>query len=492
MADLSEVLSSQSVKIAGANPSSGVEDNYLEVDTFGRIIVKMNDGAGNSIASTTTTPAGTEQALVVRNIPSGTQAVSAASLPLPTGASTSALQTTGNSSLSSIDTKLPALGQALAAASIPIVLTAAQLITLTPLSTIAATQSGTWNITNVSGTVSLPTGASTAANQTTEITSLQLIDNIVHTQNTALVAGIPLMGQLDDTSTVVATEDNVSVARITAQRAIHSNLRKSDGTEMLGQKTMVNSIPVVLPSDQTITITSSPLPATGSKFAFGRITTAATPIVSVEQTTYTEQTTNGQRSIASASAADAAAGTGARTVTITYYDQTGAGPLSETLTLNGTTGVNTVNTNICFIENIKVATIGSGTANAGIITLFAAINKGGATIGTIAVGDNQTFWCHHYIPTGKTCFISGFSIGNNSSVAGGGGLFVLKAGTPTVANTVELQVGDFCTISGASSTNTRNYSSPIQVTGPARVKAYVTPYATAAVTQFASFDFIDN
>ncbi len=35
--------------------------------------------------------------------------------------------------------------------------------------TVAATQSGTWNVTNVSGTVSLPTGASTAANQTSVI-----------------------------------------------------------------------------------------------------------------------------------------------------------------------------------------------------------------------------------------------------------------------------------------------------------------------------------
>lgn len=38
---------------------------------------------------------------------------------------------------------------------------------LTVDGTVAATQSGTWNITNVSGTVSLPTGAATAANQTT-------------------------------------------------------------------------------------------------------------------------------------------------------------------------------------------------------------------------------------------------------------------------------------------------------------------------------------
>jgi len=38
-----------------------------------------------------------------------TQPVSAAALPLPTGAATSAAQTTGNNSLSSIDTKSPAL-----------------------------------------------------------------------------------------------------------------------------------------------------------------------------------------------------------------------------------------------------------------------------------------------------------------------------------------------------------------------------------------------
>lgn len=62
----------------------------------------------------------------------GTLPVSAATLPLPTNAATSALQTTGNTSLSSIDTKTPALGQALASASSPVVLTAAQITTLTP------------------------------------------------------------------------------------------------------------------------------------------------------------------------------------------------------------------------------------------------------------------------------------------------------------------------------------------------------------------------
>lgn len=141
--------------------------------------------------------------------------VTLASSPLPTGAATAANQATEIASLSSIDGKTPALGQAVAASSVPVVLTAAQLTTLTPLTsvtvtqatgtnlhtvvdnfpatqpvsgTVAATQSGTWNITNVSGTVSLPTGASTSSLQTTGNTSLSSIDTKTPALGQALAA----------------------------------------------------------------------------------------------------------------------------------------------------------------------------------------------------------------------------------------------------------------------------------------------------------------
>lgn len=55
-----------------------------------------------------------------------TQPISAVSLPLPTGAATSALQTSGNASLTSIDGKTPALGQATMAASSPVVIASNQ------------------------------------------------------------------------------------------------------------------------------------------------------------------------------------------------------------------------------------------------------------------------------------------------------------------------------------------------------------------------------
>lgn len=55
---------------------------------------------------------------------------------------------------------------------------------LTVDGTLAVTQSGTWNITNISGTISLPTGASTLAEQQTQTTALQLIDDTVATLGT--------------------------------------------------------------------------------------------------------------------------------------------------------------------------------------------------------------------------------------------------------------------------------------------------------------------
>lgn len=56
----------------------------------------------------------------------------------------------------------PLTDSQLRASAVPV-----SLASTTITGTAAVTQSGTWNVNNVSGTVSLPTGASTAANQTT-------------------------------------------------------------------------------------------------------------------------------------------------------------------------------------------------------------------------------------------------------------------------------------------------------------------------------------
>lgn len=82
---------------------------------------------------------------------------------------------------------------------------------------VQAAQSGTWNVNNVSGTVSLPTGASTAANQSTEITALQIIDNpiVAHDAAASGSTGVNMAGAYGTNSvegvTQVANADATNV-----------------------------------------------------------------------------------------------------------------------------------------------------------------------------------------------------------------------------------------------------------------------------------------
>jgi hypothetical protein len=155
----------------------------------------------------------------------------------PAGLATEAKQTTGNASLNSIDGKITicntgavTVSAALPAGTnnigdvdvltLPNVTLASQLNPFTsaiPISdnagsitvdgTVAATQSGTWNINNVSGTVSLPTGAATE-------TTLSALNGKVTACNTgavtisaALPAGANNIGDVD-----VLTLPNVILA----------------------------------------------------------------------------------------------------------------------------------------------------------------------------------------------------------------------------------------------------------------------------------------
>lgn len=138
-----------------------------------------------------------------------TQPVSAASLPLPTGAATSAnqlpdghnvtidnaagaaavnIQDGGNNISVDWAGTVPPIGAGTEAAALRVTMATDSTGQMTVDGTVTANQGGTWNVNNVSGTVSLPTGASTAANQATQTTALQLIDNPIVAHD-ALVSG---------------------------------------------------------------------------------------------------------------------------------------------------------------------------------------------------------------------------------------------------------------------------------------------------------------
>lgn len=101
---------------------------------------------------------------------------------------------------------------------------------LTVDGTVAATQSGTWNITNVSGTVSLPTGASTLTEQQSQTTHLSNIATSVGTLDNA-ISGSEM--QVDVVGALPAGTNNigdVDIASIAAGTNYIGKARLTDGT----------------------------------------------------------------------------------------------------------------------------------------------------------------------------------------------------------------------------------------------------------------------
>lgn len=150
-----------------------------------------------------------------------TQPISAASLPLPTGAATSALQTTGNTALTTINTTLGTPMQSSGGTVTVTQATGSNLhVAVDSAPTTAVTQSGTWTVQpgNTANTTAwkvdgsavtqpisaaslpLPTGAATSALQTTGNTSLTTINTTLGTpmQNSggSVTANIGTSGSL--------------------------------------------------------------------------------------------------------------------------------------------------------------------------------------------------------------------------------------------------------------------------------------------------------
>ena len=128
--------------------------------------------------------------------------------------------------------------------------------------------------------------------------------------------------------------------------------------------------------------------------------------------------------ISSASTDDASAGTGARTITISGLDGS-YNQISESVTLNGQTAVNTTNSFLRVFRMI-VDTAGSGGQNAGKIYAGTGTVTSGVPAnkyGVIDVGDNQTLMCFWTVPAGYTAYLHQIDISMKSLH----GIFVLPA-----------------------------------------------------------------
>jgi hypothetical protein len=151
-------------------PATGDATNGLDVD------VTRVQGTVTVSGTVTATPTGTQNVDVTANT---------------IGLATGAKQDTGNTSIASVDTKTPALGQALAAASTPVVLTAAQVTTLTP-----------------------PAAISGFSTETT-LTSLNSKVTAVNTGAVVLAAGTALVGKAGIDQTTPGTTNNTTNRDVT-------------------------------------------------------------------------------------------------------------------------------------------------------------------------------------------------------------------------------------------------------------------------------------
>jgi hypothetical protein len=399
----------------------------------------------------------------VSNFPA-TQPVSAASLPLPSGAATSANQTTEIAGLSSIDAQLALIKAKTDNLDVALSTRAVPGLTDAQLRAAAVPVSGTFFQATQpvsAASLPLPTGAATEATLATRATETTL-------------------------AAVKAKTDNLDVLLSTILTLAGFQAR----INTFGQKAMAASTPVVIASNQTtLAVSTAPSNSTPT-LAVGDVTLAVQTLNAIRRTAYTEQSANFTGSIVSSSANDAAAGTGARAVKIFFVDATGATAGNETVPLNGTTPVNLVTTTKCFVERMDIVSVGSGGVAAGTVSLKTGAAGAGTTVGTIAAGDTQTFWAHHYVVTGKTSNVTDINVGNSVTNAGVA-IYVLKALPIGVANAVEKQVSDFVTLAGASSSVNRPYGSQIQVVGPARVLLYVTPGTGSSFVYRGSFDCYD-
>jgi len=114
------------------------------------------------------------------------------------GDATAANQVLEISALNSINTKTPALGQALAAGSVPVVLTAAQITTLTPLSSVTVTQATGTNLHAVvdSGTLTAVTAITNALPAGSNVIGHVITDT---GSTTAVTGTVTVTGGLTDT-----------------------------------------------------------------------------------------------------------------------------------------------------------------------------------------------------------------------------------------------------------------------------------------------------
>ena len=204
--------------------------------------------------------------------------------------------------------------------------------------------------------------------------------------------------------------------------------------------------------------------------------------------------------VVSADTADAVAGTGARTVAVTYLDEL-FNQYTAVLNMNGTTEVEIPEQTISFIQKAEIRSSGTGLAAAGAITI--ADVTGGGVHALIDSGSKETGNCTWKIPAGHTGYVHGFWYDVDAVGAGAGtaeiALQVAHAESSGVANsetwrtiakvTVVESDNDVVAATGGNQNNMGSFSFPgnVPFKVPAKSMVRLAAKAPAAVAATCGF-----
>lgn len=155
-------------------------------------------------------------------------------------------------------------------------------------------------------------------------------------------------------------------------------------------------------------------------FKFGNNTTVGDSLETIwaEGGLYVYPPSASVMTVSSSSTADTSAGTGARTVTVFGLDAD-YNEISETVTLNGQTAVNTTKSYLR-VNRMNVRSAGSGGANAGVIYTGTGTITSGVPANVYAsingvTGSNQSLMAIWTVPAGYTAYLLQYDISNGTT-----------------------------------------------------------------------------
>ena len=117
-------------------------------------------------------------------------------------------------------------------------------------------------------------------------------------------------------------------------------------------------------------------------------------------------------------------GSGAWSATI-YYLDSGYLSKTETITINGTSGANTVATDILRVNNLRVTSVGGNAMPIGNLSLTDL--SGTKTYGYISSGQTRQRQCVYTVPASNTLYITSIGFGITGTAAGKDGVFTTRA-----------------------------------------------------------------